>query len=105
MKCLTCHKTTPDTELYCRHCGTKLEFSFEEVTDKLSNEIRSEKMQETEAFFRWIMMIVLLLFTMGYFFNSLWLKTPQPTLTPGYVPDIQLPDRSSEILKPIVIPE
>ena len=61
MKCIRCNNETPDNEIYCRHCGTKLDLTFDEITTNLRHQIKGEREQETEQFFRWIMLIVLFL--------------------------------------------
>ena len=105
MKCLHCNKPTPDTELYCRHCGTKLDFTFDEVKEKLTEEIHEERVEETEAFFRWIMLIVILVYFSGFLFNKLWQNTPVPTVLPAYLPSVKIQEEPFEFYKPLVLPE
>ncbi len=105
MKCLNCHKQTPDTELYCRHCGVKLDYTFDEVKEKFTEEIKEERADETEAFFRWIMLIFILVYFSGFLFNKLWQNSPSPSLLPGYHPSVKIQDDSSELYKPLVLPE
>ena len=105
MKCLNCHKQTPDTELYCRHCGVKLDYTFDEVTETLTAEIKEEKAEETEAFFRWVMLIVILVYFSGFLFNKLWQNPPVPSMLPGYQPSVKIQEEPFDLYKPIVLPE
>ncbi len=105
MRCIKCRKQTPDTELYCRHCGTRMDMSFDEITEELRQEINKEHEQDTEAFFRWIMFILLFIWVSGLFFNRLWENPPIPTETPAYIPNLEIPASWSEIRAPLVIPE
>ena len=105
MICIKCSKDTPDNELYCRHCGIKLDITFDQITGKLAKDIHIEKQQDTESFFRWIMLVLLFFFLAGWMFNKLWLGTPSPDLVPAYQPMIEVPPDWQPVHKPSIIRE
>lgn len=105
MRCLNCQKDTPDTDLYCHHCGLKLDLTFDQVQEKFGNEIQTDRISETESFLRWILLILLVATFSGWLFKKLWENPPNPTFTPNYVPAVKTQLNWPEVNKPLVIKE
>jgi uncharacterized membrane protein YvbJ len=105
MLCINCNKQTPDGEVYCHHCGVKLDLTFDQVKEKMGTDIRSERQKKTEDFCRWLLVLTIFLLVTGWLFNRLWSDPPQPTLSPGYLPVVKIPAHWHELAKPIILPE
>lgn len=105
MICINCGKETPDTDTYCRNCGVEQNLTFDQITDKLGKDITSEKITETEVFFRWILVLVVFFMVAGWLFNRLWNVSINLTITPAYIPSIDISKNWSDIQKPLVIEE
>lgn len=105
MICIKCKKETPDQELYCRHCGVKLDITFDEITGKLGDEVFTEKEEETEAFFRWIMLLLLFVLIAGILFNKLWEHPPKVLITPGYKPEVKIQKEKRPFHRTILMPD
>lgn len=103
MLCINCNKETPDTDLYCHHCGAQLDFTFDQITQKLGKDITTEKTEETEAFFRWILIVVTFFMVTGWLFKGLWDTNIRPRVIPCYAPQIKMPAEPQPT--PLVIPE
>ena len=105
MLCIHCRKETPDTELYCRYCGMKLDVTFDEITTKLAGDNKQERMIETEKMCRWILMIVIIILIAGIYFKSYWQHVPTTTVIPSYIPTCAIPEQYSEMHEIIILPE
>ncbi len=104
MRCIKCRKETSSAELFCRHCGTRLDLNYDQVTKQLEKEIIEERKEETEAFFRWLMFILIFAWLAGVFFNQIWNHPPSPSVSTAYIPNVEIPSQTTEIQKPLVIP-
>lgn len=104
MRCIKCHQETPATEMYCRNCGMKLNVSFDQITKQMGKEVYKEQMEETESFFRWILLLLLFIWLSGVLFNRLWYNPIQPKMTPAYIPTTEIPAESKNISHLLVIP-
>ncbi|WP_372368158.1 hypothetical protein [Candidatus Uabimicrobium sp. HlEnr_7] len=100
MKCLKCKQDTPDTEMYCTHCGFKMDVTYDEITKKLDKDTKKEKEEETAAFSRWVLMIGLVVFISAIIFRSLWTNPPYPNPIPNYVPLKEVPHEPTNTTKP-----
>jgi hypothetical protein len=83
----------------------KMDLTFDEIASKFAIDNKKERIQETEDFFRWILMIVFFIMVIGIYFKSLWVIPPQKTLTPGYIPSIEFPAEYPLIFNPIILNE
>jgi hypothetical protein len=102
---MNCKKQTPDAEVHCRHCGVRLDLTFDEISAKLGKQIHSEQQDRTEAFIRWVLLFVMILVCGGVIFKSFWATPPVTTLTPGYMPLHTIPIQWQPIHQPLVIRE
>ncbi len=103
MLCFSCNRETPDTELYCRNCGVKLDFTFDQVKDQMSQTIRQERVAETKDFSTWLLNIMLFFLLFSLFFNSLWEEPEDINLSPGYAPELNFEASIKNIHAPIII--
>ena len=100
MKCLKCKQDTPDTEVYCVHCGFKMDVTYDEITKKLNKDTKKEKEAETDAFARWVLVIGVVVFVTAVIFRSLWTNPPYPDPIPNYVPLETIPHEAVDVVKP-----
>ena len=100
MLCFKCRKETPDSNIYCHHCGTKLDMTFEQVTKKFKKDILEEYKTETEDFLKSILFTVLLLLIFGWLFQKTWENPPAPISTPGFIPSVKIPPTWAKVEKP-----
>lgn len=107
MKCINCSKDTPDTDTYCRHCGTELDLTFDKITAKMGKDIHSEKVAETEAFFRWLLVLTIIFCVSGWLFKGFWDTSMDPRMSPGFIPTAAQTQTTewSEIQIPIILQE
>ena len=106
MLCIHCNKITSEDNLYCMHCGNKLDMDFDEISDSLEKTIYSEHATESEEFFRWILILVFFFFFSGWLFEKLW--NPEElelTVTPGYFSKIKTSNEWQDLHRPLLIQE
>ena len=105
MICIKCQKQTPDTDLYCHHCGTKLDITIDDLQQKLGTDIHSEQQTETEGLLRWVLTLAVCLLVSGWLFKGLWANPPVNTITPGFMPEIAIPAQLYDPTAPVVAHE
>lgn len=103
MQCFKCKKDTPDTEMYCTHCGFKLDVTYDEITSKLKEDVKEEKELDTEAFSRWCLAVSIVIFVTAILFRSLWKNLPVPNPTPNYIPSEENSHETIHATKPLYI--
>ncbi len=102
MICPSCNKDTAP-QMYCEHCGAKMDLTYNEVRNRMTSAIRMEKKAETEQFFGWLLKVTIICLIISSIFRSLWQNPPVLEASPGFIPQIEIPEEMKSIYKPIII--
>lgn len=72
MRCPECGSDNPEGRLYCQGCGQKLDYSREEIEEKLSDKAQKEAEEEVEKQTRRFLVICIGVFLIGLSANLMW---------------------------------
>lgn len=69
MKCQECGFDNEEREIYCRNCGVKIIYTYEEVHEALDIKLRTSKAEELEKQVRHILVVCVVLFILAITFK------------------------------------
>lgn len=69
MRCQECGFDNEEREIYCRNCGVKIIYTYEEVHEALDVKLRTSKAEELEKQVRHILVVCVVLFILAITFK------------------------------------
>lgn len=83
MDCPKCGYPNPTTVVYCKRCGSKIKYSYEEVHITLSEQAKKEKEEATEQQMRQFLILAVCFFLLTFTFKVFFWNLPRSFAVPG----------------------
>lgn len=83
MQCPKCGYPNPATMVYCKRCGAKIRYTYEEIHTTLGEQAKKEQEEATEQEMRKFLVLALFLFLVAFTWKVLFWKLPRSYAIPG----------------------
>lgn len=105
MDCPKCGYPNPTTMVYCKRCGVKIKYTYEEVHFTLSEQAKKEREEATEQEMRKFLIVALFLFLLAFTWKVLFWKLPRSYAVPGISSgEVLLYTQAPAFIEPLELP-